>query len=991
MAGFLISASDILNGMKDFKSSRFDQLYASLNPEQKRAVDTIDGPVMVIAGPGTGKTTMLTLRIANILRQTDTPPDAILALTFTESGVRSMRKKLADIIGPVAYQVRIHTFHGFANDVIKTYPERFSKIIGSEHVEEMDALRLAESIIETEKFELIRPKNDPTYYVQKVLSAVDEMKRDAVTPNDLEKFLNKKEKEVLDSSDLYHAKGKYAGQMKGVYKDEIEKIAKARELLHFYVVYEERLAKERLYDYADMIMEVVYLLETDASFSLRVQESFIYVLADEHQDANNAQNRLLEAISSFHDSPNLFIVGDEKQAIFRFQGASLENFLYFKKKFKDAVVITLSENYRSSQNILDAAHSLISWNQTSDESLRKELVSGGGCEGPVVSVVSLYDPVAECVYVADEIKKIIEEGEKPSEISVLVRDNKRAEGVKRALLSRGVVVAESTKGDVFMHPYLEAFVSFLGLISSPSDKELLGRVVMSAFTGIDPFIASQALSLATKSRIPLLEALDSFPELVLWKRQFNRWVKLASSEPLMSAIDSVAHESGFVPSILRHPDGHELIRYYDALLDTAMRYAERNRAATISHFVLELTHAREYGKTILAPRLPPDGVNLMTAHGSKGLEFNHVFIVHANDGVWGGKRTRQSFVLPTGAERGEVEDERRLFYVALTRARKNVFITYAIHGIDGKDLSPAQFIYEIREDRRKETEVSKINSAALSLAPEVGKKSLFTDSDYIKKLFIERGFPVTHLNNFIECPWKYFFLDLLRLPRAQESHQLYGSAIHQALNDYFSAYAREEDISIEKTLELFENYLHRTHMGERDLSAFVAEGKDELRGYLARGGFPRSLWSEYVVTGVPFLVGDIEIVLNGKLDRVEMIRDGVVNVVDVKTGKVKSRNDILGKTKTADGNIFRQLTFYKLLLDSWKGGTWKMESGTIDFVKPRESGEYSREVFEISDDEVEALRVLIGEVVKKILNLSFETPGCGEKECEWCRMKDAMK
>jgi len=977
--------------MKDFKSSRFDQIYTSLNSEQKCAVDTIDGPVMVIAGPGTGKTTMLTLRIANILRQTDTPPDAILALTFTESGVRSMRKKLAEIIGPVAYQVRIHTFHGFANDIIKTYPERFSKIIGSEHVKEMDALRLAESIIETEKFELIRPKNDPTYYVQKVLSAVDEMKRDAVTPPDFEKFLNKKEKEVLDSCDLYHAKGKYAGQMKGVYKDELERIAKARELLHFYVVYEERLAKERLYDYADMIMEVVSLLETDTSFSLRVQESFIYVLADEHQDANNAQNRLLEAISSFHDNPNLFIVGDEKQAIFRFQGASLENFLYFKKKFKGATVITLSENYRSSQNILDAAHSLISWNQTPDESLRKELVSGGKCDGPVVSVMSLYDPVTECAYIADEIKKIIGEGEKPSEISVLVRDNKRAEGVKRALLSRGIAVAESTKGDVFMHPYLEAFVAFLGLISSPSDKELLGRVIMSAFTGIDPFTASQALSLAIKSRVSLLEALDSFPELVSWKRQFNRWVKLASSEPLMSAIDSVAHESGFVPSILRHPDGHELIRYYDALLDTAMHYAERNRAATISQFVLELNHAREYGKTILAPRLPPDGVNLMTAHGSKGLEFNHVFIVHANDGVWGGKRTRQSFVLPTGAERGEVEDERRLFYVALTRARKNVFITYAIHGMDGKDLSPAQFIYEIREDRRKETEISKIDSAALSLAPEVGKKSLFTDSNYIKKLFVERGFPVTHLNNFIECPWKYFFLDLLRLPRAQESHQLYGSAIHQALNDYFSAYAREEDISIEKTLELFENYLYRTHMSERDLSVFIAEGKDELRGYLNRGGFPRSLWSEYVVTGVPFLVGDIEIILNGKLDRVEMILDGVVNVVDVKTGKVKSRNDILGKTKNADGNIFRQLTFYRLLLDSWKGGTWRMESGTIDFVKPRESGEYSREIFEISNADVETLKVLIEEVAKKILNLSFETPGCGEKECEWCRMKDAMK
>lgn len=977
--------------MKAQDYSRFDAKYATLNPEQKKAVDTIEGPVMVIAGPGTGKTTMLTLRIANILRQTDTPPDAILALTFTESGVRSMRKKLAEIVGPVAYQIRIHTFHGFANDVIKMYPERFPRIIGSEHVEEMDALRLAENILDTGGFELLRPKNDPAYYVEKALGAVEEMKRDAVTPDEFEKFLTKKEKEIRDADDLYHQKGKYAGQMKGVYRDELDKIEKAQELLKFYCAYEKALEKDRLYDYADMIMEVVRVLESDKNFSLRIQESFIYVLADEHQDANNAQNRLLEALSSFHESPNLFIVGDEKQAVFRFQGASLENFLYFKKKFTSATVINLSENYRSSQAILDAAHSLISWNKVADESLRQELVAKGTSSGPAISVVSAHDSVAECSYVADEIAQLIASGENSSEIAVLVRDNKRAEGVKRALSARAIAIAESTKGDVFMHPYLEAFVVFLELLSNPSDKELLGRVLVSAFTGIDPLIASRALEASAKTRTPLIDVLDGFPELASWKKSLVRWSKLASSEPLMSALESVAHESGFVPAILRHSDAHELIRYYDALLDTAVRYAERNRAATISRFTAELAHAREYGRTILAPRLPPDGVCLMTAHGSKGLEFNHVFVMHANDGIWGGKRARQSFLLPTGAERGETEDERRLFYVALTRARLGVVITYAEHGMDGKDLSPAQFIYEIREDRRIEIKAPRPESSAHAPRPATDKPSLFKDKTYLKKLFIERGFPVTHLNNFLECPWKYFFLDLLRLPRTQENHQLYGSAIHQALNDYFSAYAREEDLSVDEILTLFDSYLRRTHMSEKDIEVFSKEGRAELSGYLNKGGFSRLLWSEYAVTGVPFAVGDIEIVLNGKLDRVEMITDGMVNVVDVKTGKVKSRNDILGKTKNADGNIFRQLTFYRLLLDSWKGGAWRMKTGTIDFVKPRESGEYAREVFEIEDSHVEELKTTIREVAGKILDLSFDTPGCGEKECEWCRMRDAMK
>ncbi|MFA6095325.1 MAG: ATP-dependent DNA helicase [Candidatus Paceibacterota bacterium] len=976
--------------MKDSSMSRFDRAYAGLNAEQKRAVDAIEGPVMVIAGPGTGKTTMLTLRIANILRVTDTPPDAILALTFTESGVRSMRRKLAEIVGPAAYRVRIHTFHGFANDVIKTYPDRFPRIIGSEHLEDMDALRLGEEIIEGGGFELIRPKNDPTYYVEKALGAVQELKRDAVTSAAFETFLKKREKEISSADDLYHQKGQYAGKMKGAYKDELEKVARARELARFYGEYEARLEESRLYDYEDMIMEVVRALEDDEAFSLRIQEAFIYILADEHQDANKSQNRLLEALSAFHENPNLFIVGDEKQAIFRFQGASLENFLYFKEKFPKATSVTLSDNYRSSQPILDAAHSLISWNPVPDESLRKELRAARDPKGSKISVVSAEDPIAECAYAAGEIASLIGGGVPASEIAVLVRDNKRADGVKRALGARGIAVAESTKGDIFMHPYVEAFVAFLTLLSRPSDKELLGRALVAAFLGIDAIDASKALELSAKERIPLIDALDRFPELKEWKGRLSRWARRAGGDPLVSALESIAHESGFVPFILRHPHAHELIRYYDALLDTAVRFAERNRAATLSTFTSELAHAREYGRTILAPRLPPDGVNLMTAHGSKGLEFDHVFIMHGNDGVWGGRKARSSFLLPTGAERGETEDERRLFYVALTRARRGVVITYAERGMDGKDLSPAQFIYEIREDAREEKKAPRTDAiSSRAIAPRE-PVSLFKDKAYIRKLFIERGFPVTHLNNFIECPWKYFFLDLLRLPRTQESHQLYGSAIHQALNDYFSAYAREEDITIKKAVELFEDYLTRTHMSERDLKAFLAEGREELSGYLSHWEFPRSIWSEYAITGIPFPVGDAEILLNGKLDRVEMISDSTVNVVDVKTGKVKSRNDILGKTKNADGNIKRQITFYKLLLDSWKGGAWKMETGTIDFVKPKESGQYSREVFEVTDTEVEELKALIRDVAAKILDFSFDMPGCGEPDCEWCRQRDAM-
>ena len=206
--------------------------------------------------------------------------------------------------------------------------------------------------------------------------------------------------------------------------------------------------------------------------------------------------------------------------------------------------------------------------------------------------------------------------------------------------------------------------------------------------------------------------------------------------------------------------------------------------------------------------MPPNGVNIMTAHGSKGLEFDYVFVVNVNDGIWSGKTSRTSFNLPTGFAHDTLEDERRLFYVALTRARRHVFVTYSEKGNDGKDLSPSEFIYEINPQYMETISPEKIDRDFSATREE--RKSFMKDKEYLNKLFIERGFPVTHLNNFIECPWKYFFIDLLRLPAPQANAALYGSAMHYALADYFNAYKIEEDMEIEKTCELFENYLNRT-------------------------------------------------------------------------------------------------------------------------------------------------------------------------------------
>ena len=315
----------------------FESLYDRLNKAQKKAVDAIEGPVMVIAGPGTGKTTILTLRIANILRKTDTAPENVLALTFTESGAYAMRKKLVDLIGTPAYKVNIHTFHGFCNDVIKQYPERFPRIIGSTAITEIDQISIIEGLLLQENknsedvhIRLLKPYGDPFFYVRPILSEIRGLKREAV---DVEAFIKSVAKQNADfdaEPEKVHTKGAHKGKIKGEFVKLGEHVEKNEELAALYEAYQATLAEKKLFDFEDMIVEVVSTLKKDKDLLLMLQENYQYILADEHQDANDAQNELLKLLANFHENPNLFVVGDEKQAIYRFQGASLQNFLGFK-------------------------------------------------------------------------------------------------------------------------------------------------------------------------------------------------------------------------------------------------------------------------------------------------------------------------------------------------------------------------------------------------------------------------------------------------------------------------------------------------------------------------------------------------------------------------------------------------------------------------------------------------------------------------------------
>jgi len=347
---------------------KFDELYSRLNPPQKQAVDTVDGPVFVMAGPGTGKTQILTLRIANILLQTDIEPENILALTFTNAAAYNMRERLADVVGPeAAHRVYISTFHSFAEDMMKQYSDIFKNVYGTRLISPIEQIELLEKIVDTQKTEYfsIFRRRDST--IRSIAFSLGKIKGEGMTAVEFRKHAIAQFDIDSESDDIrYKRKFKEfnAGDIKPA---EFRKLQQRRdknlELADIYEVYESELKNLGVYDFSDVIVRMIHELHTeDSLFKIELQEQFQYLLVDEHQDTNDAQNTIVHALIDnpvSEGKPNIFVVGDSKQAIFRFAGASEESYTRLLGSLTEPVVINLEQNYRSHQRVLDSSYSLI--------------------------------------------------------------------------------------------------------------------------------------------------------------------------------------------------------------------------------------------------------------------------------------------------------------------------------------------------------------------------------------------------------------------------------------------------------------------------------------------------------------------------------------------------------------------------------------------------------------------------------------------------------
>lgn len=949
---------------------------AHLDAEQKHAVETIDGPVLVLAGPGTGKTHILACRVAHILQSTDVSARSILALTFTESGAAAMRQRLAELIGPTAYAVAVYTYHGFANKVINESGAEFYRHRDLLQIDDVARFKTLATILDERAESPLRPPRSPYHYISAIADAIKHLKNENVSPAALRQLTD-------DASDRLKsdpAARRKDGGLKATTVARLDRLARTRELADVYASYQQALASTGRYDWEDMVLFVVAKLQEKPELLADYQERYLYFLVDEYQDTNNVQNDLIRLLAA-GPAPNIFAVGDNKQSIYRFQGASTANIESFLSWYPRAEVITLRRNYRSGQPILDVSHRLISLNHRLGPSGSDEPLTGPDADG-TIEIVRYGSTDQELLGLAASVEADLAAGRPASEIAVIFRRNDEASAIADLFARHGIHYLLESGDDVLRDGDVGLLLAILKVADNPDDSEALFRYLHAPF---GPMTTGDliALSRSLKSGGELFDRIKSPASLGLKTdlsslvAQIERWYRLTQQKNVGETVETLLADSGLLGWIVATPDSLTRMNRLRTFFNDVKRLAIDNPDAGLrdvfERVALRRTHRLALNASPLTESLP-QAVRLMTAHKSKGLEFEKVYIVNCRDGLWSNAAANQKIVFPEGivsharpTEEEQIEEERRLFYVALTRAKKSVVLSYAELDGESKARLASQFIAELKVPAT--AVVSPMRSPAKFFAP-VGKAfQRDFDRQTLVTLVKNQAISPTELSTFLTCPAEYVYRHVYQVPGVREPNQAYGTAMHRALEEWGKWQKAGEVVAAADVAAIFSTSLHEQGLRPSEISRYERLGQKIVLAYVARSSAPAPLAVEYNFSSHAVLL-DGRVPITGRLDRIEpMAGTDLVRVVDFKTGRQRSRNEIEGKTAGADGDYKRQLVFYALLAQADPSFPFTIGQTAIQFVD--DAGRFGIEVYIISSDEIADLKKLLHAVYTEILALNF--------------------
>ena len=1053
------------NFRKDFK----EQL-KTLNSVQKRAVENIDGPMLVIAGPGTGKTHILSLRAAQILVQTDTQPQNILCLTFTDAGARAMRERLQQIIGNEARSLNIHTFHAFCNKVIQENISFFGKS-DWRFLEPFEARRIIENLLRELPPENILKNNRSSalYYAPHLAQLFQYMQREALSAGDIQKQIDEHIASLPQNSEFRYKNTKQGNFQKGGLKlekiaEEAKKMDLLAEAIKLYDTFEKAKTEAQLYNYDDLISWVNAAFKQYPFLLRQYQEQFLYILVDEFQDTNGAQNQILKSLIDFWQNPNIFIVGDDDQAIYEFQGARLENLLELYEQYADSMQLeVLQENYRSTQSILDVAKKLIDNNQirlVNEISAFSRQPSGNNIEKKLfaqkinnekpkaVTIKSYVTQRAEISDIAEQLETKLQSGVAMNTIAVLYSQHKEAEALMQLCEKKGIPYTTHRPTDILQTPIIKNLMVLLQYIVRETEKTFsddanVFRVLSAAFVEISDTklfgFAASIVDTGYATSQPYWRSIlteknakleSEFPTIVNYYRQIIGWCRAAQTESALLFLERILNEAQVLNFIQKQRSHERLALSFELPFSNGSSQLTAQSSKLSSLNLLYINSFFEYVRNTiqldaniyfadvlhkiekmieLRESIPisnklinSEGVVFSTAHGAKGLEFETVYIINAIEKNWEGQKeglNRRFYLPPTlsySVEKDFIEARRRLFYVALTRAKSHLNISFAKNDDSGKPLQYSRFVDELEipievqatpdvETWEKFTFDALKSNEPLALSNEPHLKT--NNSSLIaQNLLQDFKLSAAGLNEYLRCPLSFFYSILLKIPSVPSSASVYGTAAHEALQKFYSSMLLQPDKrfgTLAQLLQFFDQALNKRRylIDARDLEHKRRIGKQNLTEYFAQ---QIANWDKNgrVEVGVNVFLEDIP--LRGTLDKIIYTPNNSAYIVDYKTGEYQSAffNFDANNKSIQSGKYLRQVIFYKILYETYRAGFINITHAEIDFIDPDKKNICLNK--KISFKKLDVLRVEdeIKTAWQKIQNHEF--PGCDKPDCVWC-------
>ncbi len=1037
-------------------NQNFLEAINKLNENQLKAVNQIDGPVLVIAGPGTGKTQILAARIGNILLKTDTQPQNILCLTYTDAGAVAMRKRLFDFIGPEAYRVNIYTFHAFCNDIIQENLDYFGKL-ELDAISDLERMELFRDLVDSfdKDHPLKRFRGDVYYEVRRLQHLFSVMKKEDWSAA----YIIQKTDEFLahvsccEPDSPYYSTYKYAkkyrdkaaGDFKPKFADLQENMLKLKAAVAEFPKYQQMMRDASRYDFDDMILWVLDAFKNDEQFLLNYQERYQYILVDEYQDTSGSQNELIHSLISYWDQPNIFVVGDDDQSIFRFQGANIANIEAYNSQYeRDLYRVMLTDNYRSTQPILDVARFLIASNKERIQlpGLSKILSSSNSVlqsvniQPQINAYQTQFHEFAAITREIDELMEkrdregnIIKEGVRPEEIAVIYKEHKSGEELARFFQIKGIPVNTKRKVNILKEPFGKKIINLLSYLALENEfpysgDELLFQIMHYDFYKIAPMDAakisvevnnfnrgsrSDKTSLRRKiheiAARPQQSLFDSESSIHIKRLSddLEFWIKEANNLTLQMLFEKILVRGGILAYVLKSPEKTWLMQVLSSIFNFLKEESRKKPDLHLKEFVnlLDLLAQNDLSLDLHQNIFNEKGVNFLTCHGSKGLEFEYVYLIGSTTNVWEKKRKNSSgqYKLPDNVFPGiaVIDDEnfeelRRLFYVALTRAKKHLKISFPEEDTKGKILEPTVFIGEILaatdlQIAKREVDMDVLTDFFILQFSEEDKPSIgLIDENYVQHLLENYALSVTHLNNYLDCPLKFYFQNLIQVPSGKSDTLTFGSAVHWALNRLFRSLMDNNNQfhGLPQFLSDFRWYM------ERNREAFTEEQ------FKRRMDYGEKILPEYYikyinswekVTATEYAIKNVEVngvPIKGVIDKLEF-KGRQANVVDYKTGSydhAKAKFVEPNEKNPLGGDYWRQGVFYKILVDSDARRDWEVVSTEFDFIEPVKN-EYMKHQIYITPEAYDFVKAQIEETYRKIKNMEF-TQGCGKADCTWC-------